>query len=102
VGDVCYWLSIYLNAGSAATASLGLDMKMAGYDAIVVTCRAAKPVYLVVDGEKAILKDGGHFGGKDAHEVEDVIHAAEGDNFEVANIGQRGLSAIRRSPSPLV
>jgi len=49
--------SIYMNAGSAATASFGLEMKAAGYDAIVVTGRAEKPVYVLVDDDKAVLKE---------------------------------------------
>jgi aldehyde:ferredoxin oxidoreductase len=48
-----------MNAGSVATASFGIEMKAAGYDAIVVTGRAEKPVYLVVDNDKAVLKDAG-------------------------------------------
>ncbi len=87
--------SVYLNAGSAATASFGLEMKMAGYDAIVVTGRAEKPVYLVVDDEKAILKDASHLWGKDAYEVEDALHDAEGDSFEVADIGQAAELGVR-------
>ncbi|MGA2465772.1 MAG: aldehyde ferredoxin oxidoreductase family protein [Thermodesulfobacteriota bacterium] len=87
--------SIYMNAGSAATASFGIEIKAAGYDAIVVTGRAEKPVYLVVDNDKAMLKDASHLWGKDAYEAEDAIHAAEGDNFEVASIGQAGERGVR-------
>jgi aldehyde:ferredoxin oxidoreductase len=87
--------SIYMNAGSAATASFGIEIKTAGYDAIVVTGRAEKPVYLVIDDDKAILKDAGHLWCKDAYEAEDAIHATEGDDFEVASIGQAGERGVR-------
>ena len=87
--------SIYMNAGSVATATFGIEMKAAGYDAIVVTGRAEKPLYLVVDNDKAVLKDASHLWGKDAYEAEDAIHAAEGDNFEVASIGQAGERGVR-------
>ena len=87
--------SVYLNAGSAATASFGIEIKAAGYDAIVVTGRADKPVYLLVDDDKAMLKDASHLWGKDAYEAEDAIHAADGDNFEVASIGQAGERGVR-------
>jgi len=87
--------SIYMNAGSAATASFGIEIKAAGYDAIVVTGRVEKPVYLVIDNDKAVLKDAGRLWGKDAYEAEDAIHAAEGDNFEVASIGQAGERGVR-------
>jgi len=87
--------SIYLNAGSAATASFGIEMKAAGYDAIVVTGRAEKPVYLVVDDDKAVLKGASRLWGKDAYEAEDAIHAIEGEDFEVASIGQAGERGVR-------
>ena len=84
-----------MNAGSAATASFGIEMKAAGYDAIVVTGRSEKPVYLLVEDDKAVLKDASHLWGKDAYEIEDAIHAAEGDTFEVASIGQAGERGVR-------
>ena len=87
--------SIYMNAGSAATASFGIEMKAAGYDAIVVTGRAEKPVYLVVDDDRAVLKGASRLWGKDAYEAEDAIHATEGDNYEVLSIGQAAERGVR-------
>lgn len=87
--------SVYLNAGSAATASFGIEMKATGYDAIVVTGRAEKPVYLVVDDDRAVLKNASRLWGKDAYEAEDAIHASEGDNFEVLSIGQAAERGVR-------
>ncbi|MEW6664442.1 MAG: aldehyde ferredoxin oxidoreductase family protein [Thermodesulfobacteriota bacterium] len=87
--------SIYMNAGSAATATFGIAIKAAGYDAIVVTGRAEKPLYLVVDNDKTMLKDASQLWGKDAYEAEDAIHAAEGDDFEVASVGQAGERGVR-------
>ena len=87
--------SVYLNAGSAATASFGIEMKATGYDAIVVTGRAEKPVYLVVDDDRAVLKNASRLWGKDAYEAEDAIHATEGDNFEVLSIGQAAERGVR-------
>ncbi len=87
--------SIYMNAGSAGTASFGIVMKAAGYDAIVVTGRAEKPLYLVVDDDKAVLKSASRLWGKDAYETEDAIHSAEGDDFEVASIGQAAERGVR-------
>ncbi|MHC4537697.1 MAG: aldehyde ferredoxin oxidoreductase N-terminal domain-containing protein, partial [Planctomycetota bacterium] len=37
---------INMNADSAATASFGIELKRAGYDAVVVHGRAEKPVYV--------------------------------------------------------
>lgn len=87
--------SMSLNADSAATASFGIEMKKAGYDAIVIYGRAEKPVYLVVDDDKAVLKDASHLWGKDAYETEDRIQEAEGAAFEVVTIGQAAERLVR-------
>jgi aldehyde:ferredoxin oxidoreductase len=87
--------SINMNADSAATASFGIEMKFAGWDAIVIHGRADRPVYVVVDDDKAQIKDGSHLWGKDAHETEDRIREAEGEAFEVVTTGQAGERMVR-------
>jgi aldehyde:ferredoxin oxidoreductase len=87
--------SIHLNADSAATASFGLAIKQAGYDAIVVYGRSPKPVYIVVDNGKVKIKDARKFWGKDAYQAEDGIHEAEGDDYEVVSIGPAGERLVR-------
>ena len=87
--------SFNLNADSAATASFGIEIKEAGYDAIVVHGRADKPVYVVIDDDKCEIKDANHLWGKDAYEGEDGIKDAEGDKFEVVTIGQSGERLVR-------
>ncbi len=56
-----------MNADSAATASFGIELKQAGYDAIVIYGRAEKPMYLVIDDDKTALKDASHLWNKDAY-----------------------------------
>ncbi len=87
--------SINMNADSAATASFGIEIKEAGYDAIVAYGRSDKPVYVVVDDEKAEIKAAGHLWGKNAYETEDGIKEAEGDKFECVTIGQSGELGVR-------
>ncbi|NVL92004.1 MAG: aldehyde ferredoxin oxidoreductase family protein [Desulfobacterales bacterium] len=87
--------SINLNADSAATASFGIEIKNAGYDAIVTHGRAEKPVYVVVDDDRAEIKDASHLWGKNAYEAEDDIKEAEGEKFECVTIGQAGERLVR-------
>jgi aldehyde:ferredoxin oxidoreductase len=82
--------SINMNADSAASASFGIELKEAGYDAIVVYGRSDRPVYVVVDDEKAHVRDAEHLWGKNAYEAEDGLKEAEGKNFECVTIGQAG------------
>ena len=87
--------SIHMNADSAASASFGIEIKEAGFDAVVVHGRSDKPVYLVVDDDKAELKDAGRFWGKTAYETEDGIKQEQGEKFECATIGQAGELGVR-------
>jgi len=87
--------SFHLNADSAATASWGIELKQAGWDAVVFAGRSPKPVYLVIDDDKAELRDAGHLWGQDAYKTEDAIKEAAGDKFEVATIGQAGERLVR-------
>lgn len=87
--------SMNLNVDSAATASFGIELKQAGYDAVVIYGRAEKPVYLVIDDDKAEIKEATHLWGKDAYEAEDAIRDAEGEAFEVITIGQAAERLVR-------
>jgi aldehyde:ferredoxin oxidoreductase len=87
--------SINMNADSAATASFGIAVKDAGYDAIIVHGRSDKPVYLVVDDDKTEIKDASHLWGKDAYEAEDGLKEAEGGKCECVTIGQAGELGVR-------
>ncbi|RJX34900.1 MAG: hypothetical protein C4525_05585 [Desulfarculus sp.] len=84
-----------LNSDSAATASFGIAMKQAGFDAVVCYGRADKPVYVVVDDGRAEIKDASEMWGTDAYQTEDAIHAAQGEDFEVVSIGQAGERLVR-------
>jgi len=87
--------SINLNADSAATASFGIAMKATGVDAIVVSGRAPRPVYLVVEDGRARIKDAQGLWGTNAYEAEDAIKDAEGADFEVVTVGQAGERLVR-------
>lgn len=87
--------SINMNADSAATAGFGIEIKEAGYDAIVVCGRSDKPVYVAVDDDKTEIKDAAHLWGRNAYEAEDGMKAAEGEKFECVTIGQAGELGVR-------
>ncbi len=87
--------SIQMNADSAATATWGIALKQAGYDAVVVHGKASKPVYVVVKDDRVELKDASHLWGRDAYETEDAIKKAEGGEFQVVTIGQAAEELVR-------
>ncbi len=73
------------------------EMKKAGFDAIVVTGKAEKPVYLWVHDGEAELKDASHlWGKKDSFETEDAIKEELGDeNIRIAPIGPAAEKLVR-------
>ncbi|MEM3550769.1 MAG: aldehyde ferredoxin oxidoreductase C-terminal domain-containing protein [Candidatus Bathyarchaeia archaeon] len=52
--------------GSTVGGEFGVELKCAGYDGIIVTGEAEKPVYLFVKDSHVELRDAGHVWGKDA------------------------------------
>lgn len=71
-------------------------LKMNGWDAVVFKGKSQKPVYLVIDGNKAELKDASHLWGKVTGEVEFAIQDELGDkNIEVAQIGPAGENLVK-------
>jgi aldehyde:ferredoxin oxidoreductase len=72
------------------------ECKFAGFDAIVVTGKADKPVYLWMHDGEAELRDATHLWGKTSGEVEDLIKEELGDaKIEVAQCGPAGEKGVR-------
>lgn len=74
----------------------GAELKRAGYDAIVVKGKAARPTYLWVDEDKVDLRDASHLWGKITGDVEDALRGELGDRLiRVAQIGPGGENLVR-------
>jgi aldehyde:ferredoxin oxidoreductase len=71
-------------------------LKHAGYDGIVVTGRAEKPVYLWVDDDHVEIRDAAGVWGQDTRETERLIKRELGDeeNISVACIGPAGEAML--------
>jgi len=81
---------------SEAAGFFGPELKMAGFDAVVLRGRAQKPVYLWVTGGQAEIKDAAAFAELGAREVEDAIRAEMGSNkIRVAQTGLAGMNRVR-------
>jgi aldehyde:ferredoxin oxidoreductase len=70
--------------------SIGVAVKMSGFDMIFFTGIAEKPVYLYLKDGKAELRDAGALWGKDTYEIEDWVKAEFGEKAEAACIGPSG------------
>ena len=71
--------------------TFGTELKRAGYDAVILTGKAEKPVYLWIDDDSVQLLDAEAIWGKSPFEVEDAIKDELGDYYvRVASIGLAG------------
>ncbi len=72
------------------------EMKFAGFDGIVVSGRAAQPVYLWLHDGQAELRPAAHLWGKTTSQVEDLLKAELGDDkIQVAQCGPAGEKLVR-------
>ena len=71
--------------------TFGAEIKRAGYDAVILTGKAEKPVYLWIDDDSVQLLDAEKIWGKSPSETEDAIKDEIGDYYvRVASIGLAG------------
>ncbi len=67
------------------------EMKAAGFDAIVVTGKSSKPVYLWIKDGEPELRDASHLWGKETGQVEDILREELGTRrFRVVQVGPAG------------
>ena len=74
----------------------GAELKMTGFDAIIIEGKAEKPVYLFIRDGEAQIRDARHLWGKKALECQDAIREELGDPLiKVALIGPAGENLVR-------
>jgi aldehyde:ferredoxin oxidoreductase len=73
-----------------------VEMKRAGYDHIVFTGKADRPVYLWVENEHVELRSADHLWGKTTEETDEEIHRELGDAaIKIATIGLGGENLVK-------
>lgn len=73
----------------------GSELKWAGFDALVITGRAEKPCYLLVEEGRINILPAGELWGKDTWETETLLQAKHNDpNLRVTGIGQAGENMV--------
>lgn len=79
------------NAGGAFAHRL----KRAGYDQIVITGRAERPVYLWIDDDRVELRDASGLWGLTTWQTVDALEAVHGKGVSTACIGPAGENLVR-------
>lgn len=74
----------------------GAELRFAGYDGLVITGRAARPVYLWIGGTGRVeLRAADHLWGHNHYHVFDQLHAETDPKAQVACIGLAGENQVR-------
>jgi len=75
----------------------GAELRFSGYDGLVFTGRAEKPVYLWIDGQTDQVKlcSAEHLWGKDHFETVELLRAETDPKAQVASIGPAGENGVR-------
>jgi aldehyde:ferredoxin oxidoreductase len=80
--------------GSSSGGFFGANLKKAGFDGLIITGKADKPVYLEVTEEGIEIKDAKHLWGKDTHETMKILKDELIPNISVACIGPAGENLV--------
>ena len=81
---------------SEAAGFWGPELKMAGWEAIVLTGRAPQPVWLHIRDDQVEIRDATHLWGREPLEVQTAIRAESGDKVtRVLQIGIGGENLVR-------
>ena len=83
-------------ACSNSGGKVGAEIKIAGWDLVIIKGKSPKPVYLHIHDDQAELRDAGHLWGRSVWEIEPAIKAELGDpEIKVASIGRAGEEGVR-------
>lgn len=73
----------------------GPELRKTGYMAIIFQGKAAKPVYLYINGPQAELRSAEHLWGLETGQTNDLIEAEIGHKAKMAIIGPAGENLVR-------
>lgn len=73
-----------------------VEMKLAGYDHILISGKSKNKIYLLINDEKIYFKDANQVWGKNTWETENIIRRIENDNnLKVITIGIGGENLVK-------
>jgi len=83
-------------ASSCSDSYMGGQLKLAGYDSVVIQGKAHSPVYIWIDDDKVEIRDASHLWGKTTWETVDTLREASDDStLHLLSIGPAGENLVR-------
>ena len=78
---------------------LGVALKQAGYDVLIVRNSSSEPVYIWIDDDKVEIRKANTLWGRDVYETTDILRRERGKKYEqqikVAAIGPAGENMVK-------
>jgi putrescine aminotransferase len=74
--------------------SFGPELKFAGYDGLIITGRADRPVYLKIEDDEVSIEDAGPLWGKGIFETEEWLAENMGHGVKTLAIGPAGENGV--------
>ncbi len=71
------------------------ELKLAGYDMIVLDGKHDKPCYIVIDDDDVRIEDAGGLWGKGSITTEEMLKKSLGEDFQIATIGPAGENLVK-------
>jgi aldehyde:ferredoxin oxidoreductase len=71
------------------------ELKMAGYDMIVLEGVSDRPCYVVIDDDDVKIEDAGNLWGKGSFDAEKALKTDLGEDFQIAVIGPAGENLVK-------
>lgn len=75
---------------SISGAWLGVALKKAGLDALIIKGASKEPVYILIDDDAVEIRPAEHLWGKDAIETQEILQKELGNDFKTCAIGYAG------------
>jgi len=71
------------------------ELKYAGYDAVIIEGRAARPSLIVIDDDRVEIRDATRYWGQGSFATEKALKKELGEDFQIATIGPAGEKLVR-------
>jgi len=71
------------------------ELKLAGYDAVIIEGKCDTPKYLFIDNDRVELRDASKYWGHGALTTEKMLKDDLGEDFQIVTIGQAGENLVK-------
>jgi aldehyde:ferredoxin oxidoreductase len=84
------WPSTGAISPGTAGGDFGINVKLSGYDQVIIRGKAKKPVYIKINGDDVQICDASDLWGKDTYETTDMLWEKHGRHYAVIAMGTAG------------